>query len=34
MAQTDLKFPSIFLIFLSKKKTFLSNTDTSNSQTQ
>ena len=34
MARTDLKVPSSFLIFLSKKKTFRSNTDTLNSQTQ
>jgi hypothetical protein len=34
MAQTDLEVQSIFLIFLSKKKTFRSNTDTSNSRTQ
>jgi len=34
MAQTDLKVLSIFLIFLSKKKSFRSNTNTSNSRTQ
>ena len=34
MAQTDLKVRSIFPICLSKKNSFRSNTDTSNSQTQ
>ena len=34
MTRTDLKVPSIFLIFLSKKNLFRSNTDTSNSRTQ
>ena len=34
MARTDLKVPSIFLIFLSKENPFRSNTDTSNSRTQ
>jgi hypothetical protein len=34
MARTDLKVPSIFLIFLSKNKPFRSNTDISNSRTQ
>jgi hypothetical protein len=34
MAQTDLKVLSIFLIYLSKKNTFCSNTDTSNSRIQ
>jgi hypothetical protein len=31
MTRIDLKVPSIFLVFLSKKKTFCLNTDTSNS---
>jgi hypothetical protein len=34
MAQTDLKVQSIFPIFLSKKNSFRSNTDTPNSRTQ
>ena len=34
MARADLKVPSTFLIFLSKKKTFRPNTDTSNSRPQ
>jgi hypothetical protein len=34
MARTDLKVPSIFLIFLSKENPFRSQTDTSNSRTQ
>jgi hypothetical protein len=34
MARTDLKVPSIFLIFLSKENPFRSKTDTSNSRTQ
>jgi hypothetical protein len=34
MGRTDLKVPSIFLIFLSKNNPFRLNTDTSNSRNQ
>jgi hypothetical protein len=34
IARTDLKVPSIFLIFLSKENPFHSNFDTSNCRTQ
>jgi hypothetical protein len=34
MARTDLKVRSIFPIFLSKKNSFRSNTDTSNNRIQ